>query len=152
MFLTLPAGFRIAFGGIALIIFATMLFLAETSTLGFVIAVICALAALYDEKWSFDRAESLVRHRIGLIKVSKTTSFALGDLEEFALIGYKPEPEPSSGFMQRRMATSGLVCFAFRSTDSGQHTIELRKNKDNQTLLENARRIADFCGKPLRSD
>ena len=149
LLLVLPGRFRIMFAVIAAITIASMITIGEISTFPAVIAVVCLAVCLYEERWVFDRQNGIVRHRVGLLVAAKNSSFALDAIEEFRLVGYRSEPDGGSSFMRRRVAMGSLVVFALGTSDGKQHTIELRKNRYNRELLENAQAVATHCGKPL---
>lgn len=147
--LSLPISFRIVFAGITLLLVASMISLKSVAVVPIVIASITILAGLYEERWRFDTSRGVVTHWIGLLGVAKKTNINLEEIDSFILSNYKEVPEESGFSSKRRIALRSLVAFQIGINSGRAKTVEIRMNRHNDTLKENAERIAEFCNKPL---
>ena len=147
--LTLPIAFRIVFAGITTLLVASMISLMAIAVVPVIIASITLIAGLYEERWRFDAERGVIEHWIGLLGISKRSTIEFDDVDSFILANYKEVPEDSGFSAKRSVALRSLVAFQIGIKSGSAKTIEIRMNRHNDTLKENAERISEFCNKPL---
>jgi len=147
--LTLPPSFRIAFGVIAAILLGSMASLEVITPVPVIITVITILAGLYEERWRFDRETRTIVHRYGLVILAKRAVVDFDDVEGFALSNLREIPDDGAFSARRSVALRSLVSFQILTNDGKYRTVEIRANRHNDTLKENAERIAEFCNANL---
>ena len=147
--LSLPKAFRVVFAGITILLVASMISLMAIAVVPIIIASITIIAGLYEERWRFDNERGVVDHWIGLIGIAKRSSIEFDDIDSFILSNYKEVPEDSGFSAKRSVALRSLVAFQIGIRAGRAKTVEIRMNRHNDLLKENAKRIAEFCDKPL---
>ena len=150
--LRLPSSFRFTFAAIGAILVVAMATSGGISVVPAIIVAICLGAFLFDERWSFDLNDSSIVHRVGMTGLGKNTTFSIEEISEFNISGYKPEPEQDASFLKRRNFSTGLIRLGFTTRDGRTQTVEIRKNRHSQTLMDNALRLSEYCGKPLKQE
>ncbi len=148
--LTLPAGFRITFGIIALVFLGSMATLDRVSALPVAITAVTVVAGLYEERWKFDRGRGVVEHRYGLLVFSGRSLVDFGSIESFVLSNFREAPDDHGFSAQKSIALRSLVSLQLLTHDGKCRTIEIRANRHNDSLKSNAERIGEFCSIPLR--
>jgi len=147
--LRLPATFRIAFLIIAVILIASMATLEVVTPVPLIITAITVLAGLYEERWQFDREAGTVVHRYGLIILAKQSVVPFDQIDTFVLSNLREIPDEGPFSARRSVALRSLVSFQLLTTDGKYRTVEIRPNRHNDSLKQNAERIAEFCGTDL---
>ena len=147
--LSLPISFRIVFAGITILLIASMISLMAIAAVPIIIATITIVAGLYEERWRFDNKRGVVNHWIGILGIAKRSSIEFDAIDSFILSNYKEVPEQSKFSAKRSVALRSLVAFQIGIRSGRAKTVEIRMNRHNDMLKENAERIAEFCNKPL---
>jgi hypothetical protein len=150
--LRLPLGHRIVFGGVAGVLVISMAATASFPVVGIVLVLVCAAAALFEDRWVFDRNAEKVAHSIGLLMAARRREWDRSDIAGLRIAGFKERSEQTERFMQRQVAASSLVVLSLELESGEERTVEIRKNRHNAGLKENASRIAELLGMPLRLD
>ena len=147
--LRLPSSFRIAFLVIAAILIASMATLEVITAVPLIITAITVLAGLYEERWQFDREAGAIVHRYGLIVLAKRSVVSFDEIDTFILSNLREIPDEGPFSARRGVAMRSLVSFQLLTTDGKYRTVEIRANRHNDSLKENAERIAEFCDSNL---
>jgi hypothetical protein len=149
-------GFRIVFIFIAVFILISVLLASEGPVItrfnGISVAIIliCSIAALYLERWSFDKKTNAFERNVGFLFFYSRKNIPLDSLEKVVL--YEPgvaQPEPSK---YSRLVTrkSALVCVV----DTGGNVYKLDMMKGGS--ITQARKIAEslsiFCDIPFNDE
>ncbi len=155
--LTLATGFRIMFAVIVVFLVGSMISTDGVSAGSVILTVLSLLAGLYKERWSFSKDSRRIEHQTGLLFPFLTKSFEFDGVEKFVLsrsatwlppIGRIGTNKVAEDDQAQRRGTS-MTSFGLITKDGKAHTIEIRKSRTNETMADNARRIADFCAIPL---
>jgi len=149
--LTLPISFRVMFATIFVVAVGGMISVGSASIVAIAVATVVAFGGLYDDRWRFNRETRRIEHRSGLIGVGKRTSLDFGEVDSLILMNFREAPEEDSDLKstKRTIRLKSLVALQIVLKDGPPMTVEIRNNKDNQSMRENAERIAEFCGIPL---
>lgn len=149
-------GFRIVFIFIAVFIFISVLIASEGPVLsrfnGISVAIIliCTVAALYLERWSFDKQANSFEKNVGFLFYYSRKSIPLDALEKVVL--YEPglaQPEPSkySRFAARK---SALVCVV--DTDGNVYKLDMMKGSSITQARKIAESLSIFCDIPFNDE
>ena len=144
-----PLGFRILFLAIAAFLTLSAGAAAEEPfyewppvLLG--IILICALAAAYLERWTFDQDTGVVERNVGLLFWHSRNQTALSDLHCVSLtepgLAYNERPQMMRA-LSRRTAVLALVDRAGKTLP-----LDLVKGSTIQQARQLAARVAEFCG------
>jgi hypothetical protein len=135
--------------------------------LGWILMALAALAALYEERWTFDPAAGTIAHGAGLVILSRRLGLALGDVERFRIVPFVRGTLPGSG---DEAAENAAALAGGRTDDSGRrrawhkkpylrlsletadgvsHFIDALPARKAAVLKGRAARIAEACGKEL---
>ena len=149
--LTLPISFRLMFAAIFVVAVGGMISVGSASIAAIAIATIVGFGGLYDDRWRFNRETRRIEHRSGLIGVGKRTSLDFGEIDSLILMNFREVPDEDSDLKstKRTIRLKSLVSFQIVLKNGRPKTVEIRNNKDNQSMRENAEQIAEFCGLPL---
>ena len=139
-----------------------------TPGLGGAIAMAAAaLAALYEERWSFDKKAGTIVHRAGLVFLARRDSIALADVLRFRVSPFVRGTLPGSADEAARnasaMAEAGAddsrvrrswhkkpyLRLTFDMSDGSSRLMEILPARRAAALRERAARIAEACGKEL---
>ena len=146
-------GFRILFFLISgVIIFS--LFYTQTEGLfrppnliPIVLTLLCLIAALYNERWIFDRTGNTVVQQTGLIMIYRSKRLKLEALRAIELSGFRMGEVAKSG--KGGLFNRTLVTLALHDTDGKIHKLDIVKAVHLKEIRLAAQQLADFCGIPL---
>jgi hypothetical protein len=160
--------FRAAMAAILALIAAALLLEGDSPGLGGAMAIaIVALAALYEERWSFDPAAGAIVHRVGLLFLSRRLSLNLADVMRFRIVPFVRGTLPGSAdeAAQNAAALSGgrgddgsrrrsshkkpYLLIVLETGDGTRYSINSMPARKAATIKEQATRIAEACGKEL---
>ena len=143
--LKLPLSFRITFGIISGILLANMASLSSFGAVPIVVTAITAIAALYEERWTFDREKKIVVHKYGLLFLAHTKTVEFSEIDRMILSNFREKKEDGGMPTRRTVALRSLVSFHILTRSDRHLTVEIRNNRHNQSLKENAEHLAEFC-------
>ena len=155
LILTFGWGSRVFFGALALLIAFGMVQEQSVGTFALILTIILFLAALYLDRWSFDRNAAQVAHSSGLLFLHRTKRYELSGLEEVVFHGRKPEESPEAGesmtrVHQRRASSHGVARLRLRFADAGDVDVQMEPNRHADTLRNLGLEIAGFCDVAFR--
>jgi len=113
--------------------------------------VLCALAALYEDRWTFDLDQKKVSRRLGLLFAARETALDMGTLERVVLSGTIVRPGQSERGRAERW-TFGLAhsaVLALEDSAGKSYRLEQWRGPGANDLRSVASEIASFCGLPL---
>jgi hypothetical protein len=137
------------------------------SPFGWFILIVAIVAAIYEERWTFDSAEGVAVQRTGLLVLAKRTILRLSEVEKMRILPYVRGTIPGS---EDELAENAAALSGGRTDDGGRrravykrpflnlviacvdgrqllvNTVAARKKG---ALVEVAQRIAAHCGKQL---
>jgi hypothetical protein len=149
-------GFRIVFLVVALVILLSIAsvpdgpFLSRLNAFSLIVIAICLFAALYVERWVFDKKSNLFEKDVGILVLYRRKKAPLDSLQKVVLreTGGGPVERPRLvGLVSRRIAMLSLV-----DRDSRVFRLETAKGGSVRELRRSAERLCSFCGSPLESD
>jgi hypothetical protein len=147
--LKLPWVFRTIFAAITAMLLASMISLGSGGVVPVMITAVTLFAALYEERWTFDSRTRSVVHRYGLVIFAKTRAVKFDDIESFVLSNYHDPRDEGTLSPKRVVISRSLVSFQMAMKEGKNRTIEIRANRHNNSMKQNAETIADFCGLPI---
>ena len=149
--LSFGLGWRLFFGAIGALIAYGMIQEGTVGVLALIITVILILAALYLDRWEFDRQAEVIKHSSGLLLAHRTKRYALTDLQEVVTRGPAPsrddssEPERGLGRMHHRGLNRGFTRLWLRFEEAGEVDIQMDSSRHSQALRNLGMEIAGFC-------
>lgn len=158
--LSFAAGWRVFFAAVGGLIAYGMVQEGVTSVFGLIITGVLVLAALYDDRWEFDREAQAVAHSSGLLFVHRTKRYPMSDLREVLTRGRAPSvdrPSGPEGFFSRGQhrgphlgSGRGFARLWLRFEEKGDVDIQMDSNRHREALQNLAMEIARFCDVPYR--
>ena len=161
----IPLWFRILMAAIALLVVASFAVSGEPpGVVGWIVLAAVALAALYEERWTFDAGRGLVSHRAGLLVVARTTEIGLASVERFRaepfVRGTIPGTEDeraenaralsgdSSGDLgqKRRSYKKAYIRLVCEGSDGSRWLVNMVPDRRREAIFAVASRIASYCG------
>lgn len=144
--LAFPLAIRLVLGGIAVLVLAMMVIGRAFLPFPIVLASICVLAAVYDERWTFDAGAKLAFRRRGLLFFAKTQEVHFSEIDELYVSRFvkgSPAhfPQEKVGDFRRHQITLYL-----RLKSGERYTIETRPSDHALDLVETAREIGRVTG------
>lgn len=153
-------GWRAFFGAVAALLAYGMLQDGVAGAIGIIFTAILVLAALYDDRWDFDREAGVIAHSSGLLLVKRTKRYPLSDLREVLTRGRTPSsdvPSAPEGMLGRgphrgppRGVNRGFTRLWLRFEETGDVDIQMDSNRHREALQNLAMEIARFCDVPYR--
>jgi hypothetical protein len=134
---------------------------------GWIAMAAVALAALYEDSWSFDPAGEWIVHRAGLLVLSRTRTIALADVTCFRILPFVRGTLPGSadeaaqnaaalagervddGGKRRARHVKPYLCLVLETMDGSRYSIDVLSARKAAIMKERATRIAEVCGKAL---
>lgn len=147
------APFRIVFAVIALAIILSVAVAAEGplldrfSAFSLVLVGLCAFAALYEQRWTFDKAANRFEKRVGLLFLYARKQRPLGALRKIVLHGYGAAPR--GGPLAWVWASRRTVAMSLVDEDGSSYLLEMSRGGSARQLKRTAERLSAFCGIPL---
>ncbi len=164
----LPVWYRIMMGAIVAVIGAALFAAGQPpAVLGWIIFGLVLLAALYEERWTFDAAGSLITHRAGLVFLARKTEIALAAANALRLQPFVRGTIPGSAdeAAENKAALEGLrsddsggkrafykkpyLCLVVETSDGARYLVDAVPARRSQDFKATASRIASYLGKPL---
>lgn len=148
-------GSRVFFGVLGLIIAYGMVQEGSVGIFALIITIVLFLAAVYLDRWVFDRKTGEIAHSSGLLFLHRTKRYPLADLEEVLFQGHlpadsPPEPEPVGRMHSRRAFKPGMARLRLRFAESGEADVQMEPNRNANELHSLGLEIAGFCDVPYR--
>lgn len=153
-------GWRVFFGAVAALLAYGMLQDRVFGALGLIFTAILILAALYHDRWEFDRETGAITHSSGLLPVHRTRRYPLNDLREVLTRGRAPSNEGASapeGMLGRgphrgppRGLNRGFTRLWLRFEEAGDVDVQMDSNRHQNAMQNLAMEIARFCDVPYR--
>lgn len=164
--------YRAAMAAILAILAAALLVDDRSPGIGGLLALAAAaLAALYEERWSFDPVAGTIDHRAGLLFLARTRTIALSDVLRFritpfvrgTLQGSTDEASENTAVLagtatlaagenvarRRAWHKKPFLRLCCETTDGSAWLIEMQPARKAAVLRERATRIAEACGREL---
>ena len=164
----LPLLFRAAMAALlALIAWALLMDGGAPSAAGWIAMAAVAFAALYEDRWIFDRHAGEIAHRVGLVFLARRTSIDLGEVTRFRIAPFVRGSLPGSAdeAAQNEAALRGaraddssrrraahqkpylhILC---EMQDGTRYFIDASTARKAAAMRAKAARIAAACGKEL---
>ncbi len=149
-----PIWFRVAFGIVAVAIVLSIAsvpegpFLARLNVLSISLIAICIFAALYLERWTFDKTTNLFERNVGILMLYSRRKHPLDTLEKVVLrerAGNRPDNRPSVfGVGPRSIAVLSVV-----DREGRVYTLDIVRSGSLQSVRRSAERLSAFCSIPL---
>ena len=146
-------GFRLIFLTIAAVVLFSLLaipigpLLSPPNAVPLAFLLICSAAALYNERWVFDRAHHSVEHHLGLLGLYRRRSFGLETLRRIEISGFRMGH--IGGGESRRAFTRSYVSISLIDADGEVRKIDIAKTSHLAEIRRTARSISEFCDIPL---
>ena len=145
LILVLPIWFRLLFLFIAILLAAGIYvssFNVSRQWIPILIIAICLAAALYEEKWIFNKAEKNIEYIIGIMVINKKTIYKFQDIENFFISGeIHSEKEGKLNRLRKKMVNFSLILKSGKVMD-----IDISSGKTtNEELINRAKKIANYC-------
>ena len=143
------------------------------SAVPLVISGLALLGAAYHERWTFDRPEDAVTHRLGVALFAATRRYRLSEMQELeveGLGGTGAHPRTAGPDVQQDEREGGdesavaglfgrqhglffrrgpLVTLWLNGRDGQSHRLETYSPSQRGRAQETARALADYCALPL---
>lgn len=153
--LQLHWGFRVVFLVLLFLVISSSLATAEERAVFAPIPVILialfAIIGLYQESWTFDKANGLITNRHGLIFLNKKTKFQAEEVDRLEIQEFRKGSikgqEKTKRFFQK-----DLLRFSLVMSDSSRKDIEITEAKNKTALHRKAASIADFMEMSYKSE
>ena len=158
-----PIAFRIIFAVIAVVIFISVVsategpFLSRFNAFSGAIILICIGAALYLERWTFDRRENLFERNVGIYFWYSRKKMTLDNLEKVMLreIGVKRNSTDNPkgmgmGLLTRVARRTAMLCIEDKT--SQVYKLDIVKGGAINEARNTAEKLAAFCDVVLEDD
>ena len=163
-----PVWYRVVMGGIVAVVCGA-LFLGDTrpGAFAWVVLVVLLLAALYEDRWSFDGRDGRAEHKAGLVFWARTVALDFAQIERFRVVplvrGTIPgtEDEKASneaalkgeraddGSLKRERHKKPYLSLEIECLDGARYLVDHMPARKAEQLRLMASRIGDLCGKPV---
>jgi hypothetical protein len=162
---SLAGSFRAGMATILALVAAALL--ADGGFPGWIALALAALAALYEERWTFDPAAGEIAHRIGLVFLSRRSRIDLSDVLLFRIDAFVRGTIPGSadeaaenaaalaggraddGGRRRARYKRPYLRLSLETADGSRRFIDAVPARGGADLKGRAARIAAACGKEL---
>ena len=116
-----------------------------------VLFAVSALAALYDDRWLFDRDKKKVTRRLGLLFAARETALEMSSLQRVIVgghivLGGRGDDGRTD---RRRAAIASFASLSLEELSGRRRTLEQYRGMRAAELRAVAEEIAAFCGLPL---
>lgn len=154
-----PLGFRIIFFAIAFIIIFSVAsasegpFFARFNGISLFIILICLAAALYLERWIFDKQANIFERNVGIYFLFSRKKIPLDRLDKVILreIGMKRENQSSkAGLLTRVVRRTAML--SIEDKDGDLYKLDIIKGGSVREARVSAEKLSAFCGIPLEDD
>jgi hypothetical protein len=165
---SLPPIFRLSVSSVLAILVASLAVSGGApGPLGWIILALIALAALYEDRWTFDPAAREAIHRVGTLPLAKRTVIGFdrlvrvrlepfvrgtvpGSSEEAtenaaALLGGRIGGPGKRGFSSKRH----YLCIVLEAKDGARWFVDAGAARKIEALRARAARVAEACGVPM---
>ena len=127
-------------------------------TIQLVIAAVCIFAALYEESWTFNRAEKLIYRKTGLTFINRKKTIAFTEVENLELMAvirggrqvsgreYTPYTDKPENSGRRAKAVKYYQELKLNLISGMSVTIECFEGYNTDSLSRKAGILSDFCG------
>ncbi len=149
-------GFRIVFIGIALLISLTFvnvsngLAIRPTSLVALILFFACLVAALFLERWIFDKDSNLVEKNVGLVFFFDTKKVDLQSLKAVVLDRFWKSS--SAKTKAGRLLSRRPVALYLRDGEGGVYKLDITRGIGIEELRRTAQRLSEFCEIPLEDN
>jgi hypothetical protein len=164
----IPAWYRAVMGVIAALVLAS-LFIAGgmPGVVGWVVIALVCFGALYEERWTFDRAEASVTHRAGMVFWARKTCITTESIATFRLSpfirGSIPGSESEKADKEAALALGrgddsqkkrsphkkAYLSIVMETADGSAYLLNMIDARKGASIREAARKIAEHCGTSL---
>ncbi len=163
-----PVWYRAVMGAIvAVVCGALLLGEAQPGVFAWLVLAVLLLAALYEDRWSFDARDGRAEHKAGLLFWGRTVSLDFAQIERFRVVplvrGTIPgtEDEKTSneaalkgeraddGSLKRERHKKPYLSLEIECLDGTRYLVDHMPARKAEQLRLMASRIGDFCGKPV---
>jgi len=146
----IPLWYRIVSGVTALVLIIASVFSGGLGVVGNVIVFIAILAALYQERWTFNVKADACKGSIGLVFASKGPSFKASDMATLRIdIFAKGRLDQSIALPEDKMPLGSQARLIVEMKDGERYMLDSVSFKRRAELETNARIIAEVVGIPL---
>jgi hypothetical protein len=163
-----PAAYRAACAAsLAIILTALAVNGSEPGILGWALACLAAIAALFDETWIFDPAADRISHRSGVLPFVARKRFSISDVERVRVVPFVRGTIPGSSDenLENAAALSGgrgddlgrrrlsfkrpYLCIVLETRDGSRYFVDACSSRKSAAVKAKAARIAAFIRVPL---
>jgi len=146
----IPAWFRAMLVLVVAIVAAALAFGNRGSVIGWAVLAISALAALYEERWTFDRESGQASARIGLLVAARGPHFSLGDAERLRLdVFVKGRLDQSVVPPDDKMPWGSQLRLILHLRSGESYMLDSLPYKQGARLRRTAEELSRFLGVPL---
>jgi hypothetical protein len=149
-------GFRIVFIGIALLISLTFINVSNglsfqhTSAFALVLFFACLVAALFLERWVFDKDSNLLEKHVGLVFLFGTKKADLQSLTTVVLDRFWKNSEAKT--KAGRMLSRRPVALYLKDREGEVYKLDITRGFGIEELRRTAQRLSEFCDIPLEDN
>jgi hypothetical protein len=164
----IPAWYRVIMGLILAVIATAVIASGERPGIaGWIVLALTLLSFLYDERWTFDKANSVVKYRAGLLIAARLTELGFDQVKAIALKPFVRGTIPGSEDeaaenkaaleggraddkrVRRALFKKPYICLIVETEDGNGYFVEAVPARELTTFKQKASRIASYCEKPL---
>jgi hypothetical protein len=155
-----PLAFRIVFFVIALVIFFSVVsasegpFFSRFNGISAFIILTCIAAALYLERWIFDKQANMFERNVGLYFLFSRKKIPLDRLEKVILreIGMKRSNQQTDKIGLLSRVTRRTAMLSIEDKDGDLYKLDIVKGGTVREARVYAQKLSDFCEIPLEDD
>lgn len=151
--ITTALGFRLVFVGIALALGIGVLWFSHWRVVGgtyvplFVVLGLCLFAALFLERWTFDRSLNSIERNFGLVFLYFRTTIPLDSLRAVKLRGLRSSFP--LGRFSPSMPMQQTVALAVEDNAGRTYVLDVARGHSGARVSDTAWRLSEFCRIPL---
>jgi hypothetical protein len=164
----IPLWYRLVMASIAALVAVSLAVSGAAPSLGgWIVLAIVALAACYEERWTFDASAGRITHRAGLLMAARSTTIEFAKIERFRIAPFVRGTIPGSedeqaenaaalaggrsddGTRRRSFVKKPYLRLICEASDGASWLLDTVGARKIETLKMNAARIASYCGKNL---
>jgi hypothetical protein len=125
-------------------------FFSRLSALTIILICLCLLAALYLERWTFDKEANLLEKNIGILFAYARKKMSLDALQKVVL------HETASGHAERpgllRLSARRTAVLLIVDRDEKVYRLDIASGGSVREMRRSAQRLSAFCAIPLEDD
>ena len=152
------SAFRIVFLGSAILLFAIVVgevegpIFVRHNALALSLCAICLAAALYLERWVFDKESNVFERHIGLIFFFSRRQKPLDSLKCVSLDEFPPGISQAKGKRGGMMLNRKAASLSIEAEGESFHKLDMAKGSGIKELRKTAEALSSFCSIPLEDN